>query len=89
MLRLRFWGTFMELMGGDTHGVQGLPVPRPVTLGWFLKRSLLGLAILLVAMGGLAWLTYASIDPALDAETTATPAAVDAPSPTKPLPVGL
>lgn len=36
---------------------------RPVTLGWFLKRSIIGIAILVVAMGGLAWLTYASIDP--------------------------
>lgn len=36
---------------------------RPVTLRWFLKRSLIGIAILMVAMGGLAWLTHASIDP--------------------------
>jgi hypothetical protein len=42
---------------------------RPVTLGWVLKRSLIGIAILMVAMGGLAWLTYASIDPDLDGET--------------------
>lgn len=41
---------------------------RPVTLGWFLKRSLIGIAILMIAMGGLAWLTYASIDPDADGE---------------------
>ena len=41
---------------------------RPVTLGWFLKRSLIGIAILMVAMGGLAWLTYNSIDPDTDGD---------------------
>jgi hypothetical protein len=73
----------MALTGGDAQTVQGLPVhpARPVTLGWFLKRSLLGIAILLVAMGGLAWLTYASIDPKLDAEAGTAPANVDAASP--------
>ncbi len=49
----------------DAPSVQGTFV-RPVTLGWFLKRSLIGVAILLIAMGGLAWLTYASIDPDVD-----------------------
>lgn len=56
------------------------PVPRvavrPVTLAWVLKRSMIGIAILLVAMGGLAWLTYASIDPDLDGDT-ARPAGAD------------
>lgn len=47
------------------------PFVRPVTLGWFLKRMLVGVAILLIAMGGLAWLTYASIDP--DADSDAAP----------------
>lgn len=51
----------------DAPSVQAALV-RPVTLGWFLKRSLIGIAILLVAMGGLAWLTYASIDPDSDGE---------------------
>ena len=47
---------------------------RPVTLGWALKRALLGIAILVVAMGSVAWLTYASIDPDLDrADTPARP----------------
>lgn len=43
---------------------------RPVTFAWFLKRSLIGIAILMVAMGGLAWLTYASIDPDADGDVT-------------------
>jgi hypothetical protein len=81
----------MSLTGGDAQIVQGLPVhpARHVTLGWFVKRSLLGIAILLVAMGGLAWLTYASIDPKLDAEAAAASANVLPAAPAKPLPVGL
>lgn len=57
----------MAISGEDAHSVQGAPL-RPVTLAWVLKRALVGIAILLVAMGGLAWLTYASIDPALDSD---------------------
>jgi hypothetical protein len=51
----------------DAPLVHGVPL-RTVTLGWFLKRSLIGIAILMVAMGGLAWLTYASIDPNMDGD---------------------
>ena len=40
--------------------------PRPMTFGWVMKRALLGIAILFVSMGSVAWLTYASIDPNLD-----------------------
>lgn len=46
----------------------------PVTLGWFLKRTVIGIAILMVAMGSLAWLTYASIEPD---DATATKVPVD------------
>lgn len=35
-------------------------------LMWALKRALLGTAILVVALGGLAWLTHAAIDPSLE-----------------------
>lgn len=52
----------MSIGVDDASAVEGRLV-RPVTIGWFLKRSLIGIAILMVAMGGLAWLTYASIDP--------------------------
>lgn len=45
---------------------------RRVTLGWFLKRSLIGIAILMFAMGGLAWLTYASIDPDAEGQVSTT-----------------
>jgi len=47
------------------------PFVQTVTLGWFLKRMLVGIAILLIAMGGLAWLTYASIDPDVDSDAAA------------------
>lgn len=57
------------------------PVPRvavrPVTLGWVVKRAMIGIAILLVAMGGLAWLTYASIDPDLDTAHPAGAGSID------------
>lgn len=66
----------------DAPTVQGT-FARPVTLGWFLKRSLIGLAILMIAMGGLAWLTYASIDPVADEDSSpfSSQTAPDAPSP--------
>jgi hypothetical protein len=51
-----------------TEGADAAPDAslRPVTLGWALKRALLGIAILVLAMGSVAWLTYASIDPDLE-----------------------
>jgi hypothetical protein len=65
----------------DAPTVQGTFV-RPVTLGWFLKRSLIGLAILMIAMGGLAWLTYASIEPVADEDSPfSSPTVPDRPSP--------
>lgn len=33
---------------------------------WALKRALLGTLILVVALGSLAWLTHAAIDPSLE-----------------------
>ncbi len=36
---------------------------RRLTLGWALKRTILGIVILTVVIGGAAWLTYATIDP--------------------------
>ena len=33
------------------------------TLGWALRRAVLGLAILLIGTGFFAWLLYASIEP--------------------------
>jgi hypothetical protein len=35
-------------------------------LVWALKRALLGTVILVVALGSLAWLTHAAIDPSLE-----------------------
>jgi hypothetical protein len=36
---------------------------RAPTLAWALRRTALALVILVVAIGGFAWLLYASIDP--------------------------
>lgn len=33
---------------------------------WALKRALLGIVILVISIGSLAWLTHAAIDPNLD-----------------------
>jgi K+-transporting ATPase A subunit len=41
---------------------------QPMTLAWVLKRTALAVAILMVSIGTMAWLTYASIDPSLDGE---------------------
>lgn len=68
--------------------VQGTLV-RPVTLGWFLKRSLIGIAILLIAMGGLAWLTYASIDPHADDNLAPKAAKATHEAPARSIPVDL
>lgn len=56
----------MAIGADDAQPAQQTSLP-PITAAWFLKRALVGIAILMVAMGGLAWLTYASIDP--DADT--------------------
>lgn len=42
---------------------------RPITLGWVLKRTAIAVVILVVAISSMAWLTYASIDAQLDAQT--------------------
>lgn len=39
---------------------------RPFNAGWAIRRAVLGLVILVVGIGSLAWLTHASIDPALE-----------------------
>ena len=35
---------------------------NPMTFSWVIKRALLGVAILFIAFGGIAWLTYATIE---------------------------
>ena len=55
---------------------------RLPTVAWAVRRALLGIAILVVAMGGAAILLYASIDPDLDGEPgVAPPSANIAPAP--------
>lgn len=55
---------------------------RPVTLAWALKRALLGIVIITVAMGGVAWLTYASTEPDGDITGPAKSAKVPRAAPT-------
>lgn len=42
------------------------PTPRLLDAKWALRRALLGLFILTLGVGSVAWLTHASIDPALE-----------------------
>ncbi|MBU1211450.1 MAG: hypothetical protein KJ587_09280 [Alphaproteobacteria bacterium] len=35
------------------------------TAGWFLKRLAIGIVILVLSIGGLAWLTHTAIDQSL------------------------
>jgi hypothetical protein len=55
----------MTIIGEHGAAAHGASL-RPITLGWAVKRALLGIAILVLAMGSVAWLTYASIDPDVD-----------------------
>ena len=61
--------------------LEAAPAHRPViSLAWFLKRMVLAIFILVTSFGGLAWLTYASIDPRLEAAQRTT---IDAQQPTE------
>lgn len=46
--------------------------PRLLDARWALRRALLGLAILALGIGSMAWLTHASIDPSLEAASVQT-----------------
>lgn len=56
-------------MSGQLQGSGGDAVaaaPRLLDVRWALRRALLGLVILTFGVGSVAWLTHASIDPALE-----------------------
>ena len=55
----------------------GLPL-RTVTMGWALKRAILGILILFLVIWGAAWLLYTSIDPNLEVGTASAAPAVTA-----------
>lgn len=44
-------------------------VVRPVTLAWFLRRAVMAIVILCVAISSVAWLMHASIDTSAEAVT--------------------
>ncbi len=48
---------------GEQASTQGAGHASRITVGWFLKRAIIGIAILVVSIGSMAWLTHASIDP--------------------------
>ena len=54
----------------DAEGATRLP-KRTVTFGWAIKRTLLAFFILLIVVGGAAWLLDASIDRSQDGEPAA------------------
>ena len=58
----RMTGQFQSA-GGETLA----KAPRLLDARWALRRALLGLLILTVGIGAMAWLTHASIDPTLEA----------------------
>ncbi len=55
-------------MPSTSYRADGAGAPLRPLMTWrsALKRAVLGLAILTVTMGGVAWLTYASIEPESD-----------------------
>ncbi|MCU0954908.1 MAG: hypothetical protein MUC37_09930 [Hyphomicrobium sp.] len=61
--------THVESTGGNAVAV----TPRLLNARWALRRALLGLFILVIGVGSVAWLTHASIDPSLET-TQAIPA---------------
>lgn len=52
----------VESTGGNAVAV----TPRLLNAKWALRRALLGLFILAFGVGSVAWLTHASINPALE-----------------------
>jgi hypothetical protein len=63
------WGNLhhMTTQGSGTGGDAAAMAPHAFDLKWALRRSLLGVLILAIGIGGAAWLTHASIDPTLEA----------------------
>ncbi len=69
----------------------GLRLQGHSLLGWALRRTLIGVAILTVTISAAAWLLYAAIDQEAEASGIAarTPAEIVAPAPANPPPPGL
>lgn len=60
-------GHFVMSMGSipEQAAEAGFGAPK-FGLVWALKRALLGVIILVISLGSLAWLTHAAIDPNLE-----------------------
>ncbi len=69
-------GTYMSSVDQTGGATSSVPL-NPMSFGWVLKRIALGVLILVVAVGSVAWLTYASIEQS-DAQAPAEAPAIDA-----------
>ena len=63
-------GDLMTTTTPRADDATALPI-RTLTMGWALKRAVIGIIILFVVIWGAAWLLYSSIDPNLDHRTGA------------------
>lgn len=62
----------MTIQAESTGGNAVAVTPRLLNARWALRRALLGIFILAIGVGSIAWLTHASIDPALENTATIT-----------------
>jgi hypothetical protein len=62
-------------MTNTQKAASGGPVPRRSVLAWALQRAAIGLLILILAVGGFAWLLHASIEAEENTVAAVTPAA--------------
>jgi len=58
------------------QAAESVLVPRPAPAAWFARRAAIGLAVLILAIGGASWILHSSIDP--EAEGPAVEARNDA-----------
>lgn len=64
----------MTISAGSDVAYDGVISSNRLTLGWALRRALLGIAILFVFVGGLAWLLHTTIEPTAEASSPGSPA---------------
>lgn len=62
------WGAGLMQPAGEIVDRANVQAAAPVTVGWFVRRTFIGFAILFVSVGGMAWLMHASIDPTVETE---------------------
>lgn len=70
----------MTISAGSDAAYDELISSNRLTFGWALRRALLGIVILFVFVGGLAWLLHTSIEPTAEAGSPDTTSAIEASS---------